>query len=886
MKKFFNVSLLISLLAFCGIVAGCVKQEDGTGDFSLSVKNVGADYVELFVTAPKALEMAYIVTEDAQLVTPAVLFATGTVVNVAPGQTLKITEGIWQDRDYYLYAVAKLDDANFSEKVVLDFKTKKYEFDEMITIVETYYDGYKVHITVPQATKDRGNVIRTGSMPLAWYNLMSSSKSVGDVGMQAVASNGNPYEGHMFTDSTYVWNDENVVLLDENGEPVYDEETGNMIDIHDPMVPGEPTIFFAGECRYGTPDEYNDVVGYTQPTRDSWSIPCYDRATQKWHGEFAYKEFKTKEPVLCDATVDIEIPEDEIGVTDAMIYFTMDKDVYSYFYMVLDNMTYNQILSTYLAGNEDYFQWFLTSYIAFYEWGVYPVTEDIAINAARNFSEPLTGGETYHVLATVFGDSEGGSQRFIHKEFKAKEKTKVAPVINVTAVPSSDPYTATFNVKVGPDSKGNVQPIMGAYWVCNYASEFEMMFNADYTYPILLKNLGWTFSSEEIAQINSEEGLTVSFSTLDGEVTRMAVYGCNDEYTFNVIDETNSAAWADYKSPMADKLPAVNSELFTQLEGDWTATATLKAMQQLEDESVVEYNVTHKSKINISASAPELPETLDPSVYDLYKKADGTGKSKEEVDGMFEELKELSDHFTEYRLQGQNRLLCNGFMDFDPTAVMNGVNRLEYRSPYDLFVATDYNSVDVAQLLYDFGPKWYLQVLEDGSVIVPFHSMYMPPLSNWAGYPFYVAGVGNGTAFYDANESYPGFPVEISSDLNTITIKPIVLTDGKQTQSYYMNALGIQPQTGELELLATVLTDIVLTRGWTEPAKSAAAVYAAPTSVEAVNANVPSVSIMKSMTDFEAKALPKHKFVEKANVVTKDMVDETSAKILRRLGIN
>ena len=882
MKKFFNVSLLISLLAFCGIIAGCVKQEDGTGDFSLSVKNVGADYVEVFVTAPKALEMAYIVTEDAQLVTPAVLFATGTVVNVAPGQTLKITDGIWQDRDYHLYAVAKLDDANFSEKVVLDFKTKKYEFDEMITIVETYYDGYKVHITVPQETKDRGNVIRTGSMPLAWYNLMSSSKSVGDVGMQAVASNGNPYEGHMFTDSTFVWNDENVVLLDENGEPVYDAETGEMIDIHDPMVPGEPTIFFAGECRYGTPDEYNAVVGYTQPTRDSWSIPCYDRKTQTWHGAFQYKEFFTKEPVPCDATVEIDIPEDEIGVTDAMIYFTMDDDAYSYFYMVLDDMTYNQILSTYLGGKEEWYQWFLTSYIAFYEWGVYPVTEDIAINAARNFSEPLTGGNTYHVLMTVFGDSDGASQRFVHKEFKAKEKTKVAPVIEVTPVESADPYTAAFNIKTAADSKGNVQPIMGAYWVCNYATEFEKMFNADYTYPSLLKNLGWTFTSEEIAAINSKDGLTLSFPTLDGEVTRMAVYGCNDEYTFNVIDETNTAAWADYKSPMADKLPAVNSDLFTQLEGDWTATATLKAMQKLEDESVVEYNVTHKSKINISASAPELPASLDPSVYDLYK-----GMSKDEVDGMFEELKELSDHFTEYRLQGQNRLLCNGFMDFDPTAAQNGVNRLEYRSPYDLFVATDYSSVSVAQLLYDFGPKWYLQVLEDGSVIVPFHSMYMPPMSNWPGYPFYVAGVGNGTAFYDANDAYPGFPVEISSDLNTITIKPIVLSDGKQNYSYYMNALGVQPQTGELELLATVLTDIVLTRGWTEPAKSAA-VYGAPASVEALDAgaSVPSVSIMKSMTDFEIKELPKHKFVEKANVVTKDMVDETSAKILRKLGVN
>ncbi len=887
MKKLFSLSLLVSLLAFCGILSGCNPKEEGVGDFSLTVKNVGADYVEISVTAPKTVEMAYILTEEAQLVTPAVLFATGTVVTVDPGQTLKITEGIWQDKEYHLYAVAKLDDANFSEKVVLDFKTKKYEFDEMITIVETYYDGYKVHITVPQETKDRGNVIRTGSMPLAWYNLMSSSKSVGDVGMQAVASNGNPYEGHMFTDSTFVWNDENVVLLDENGEPVYDAETGEMIDIHDPMVPGEPTIFFAGECRYGTPDEYNAVVGYTQPTRDSWSIPCYDRKTQTWHGAFQYKEFFTKEPVPCDATVEIDIPEDEIGVTDAMIYFTMDDDAYSYFYMVLDDMTYNQILSTYLGGREEWYQWFLTSYIAFYEWGVYPVTEDIAINAARNFSEPLTGGNTYHVLMTVFGDSDGASQRFVHKEFKAKEKTKVAPVIEVTPVESADPYTAAFNIKTAADSKGNVQPIMGAYWVCNYATEFEKMFNADYTYPSLLKNLGWTFTSEEIAAINSKDGLTLSFPTLDGEVTRMAVYGCNDEYTFNVIDETNTAAWADYKSPMADKLPAVNSDLFTQLEGDWTATATLKAMQKLEDESVVEYNVTHKSKINISASAPELPETLDPSVYALY-----SGKSKEEVDGMFEELKELSDHFTEYRLQGQNRLLCNGFMDFDPTAAQNGVNRLEYRSPYDLFVATDYSSVSVAQLLYDFGPKWYLQVLEDGSVIVPFHSMFMPPMSNWPGYPFYVAGVGNGTAFYDANDAYPGFPVEISSDLNKITIKPIVLSDGKQNYSYYMNALGIQSQTGELELLATVLTDIVLTRGWTEPAKSAAAVYAAPTCVEAVNVDgtpvveMPSVSIMKSMTDFEVKELPKHKFVEKANVVTKDMVDETSAKILRKLGVN
>ena len=42
---------------------------------------------------------------------------------------------------------------------------------------------------------------------------------------------------------------------------------------------------------------------------------------------------------------------------------------------------------------------------------------------------------------------------------------------------------------------------------------------------------------------------------------------------------------------------------------------------------------------------------------------------------------------------------------------------MTFRSPYDLFVAKNYNSVDVPMLVYDFGPKWFLEVLEDGSVV-------------------------------------------------------------------------------------------------------------------------------------------------------------------------
>ena len=891
MKNLLKLLVVTALCAFSCVFTGCQEKLKGN-EFSLSVKEAGADFITLAVTASKPMEIAYKVTTKAQLVTPAVLFKTGEVIEVADGDVIELREGIQQDTHYYIYAVARFDETTYSERISLEATTTKYEFNELITIVETYLDGYKAHITVPQETKDRNHAIRAGSMPLSWYYLMTSSKGQTTVDVQAIASNGNPYEGHMFTDSTIVLNDKNVILLDEKGNPVLDENN-EQIDIHDPIVPGEPTILIAGETYYGTPEDFNYVVGYTAPTMDSWSVPYFDPEKREWLGAFQKKEFFTKEPTLCDATVEIDIPEDEITVTDAMIYFEMSDDAYSYFYIVLDNSTYNQILSTYLNGNEDWYRWFLTSYIGFYEWGIFPETENIAVNAASSFVEPLTGGETYHVLVTVFGDEDGATQRFIHKTFKAKDKTKVAPVIDVTAIESSDPYSVTFNIKAGADSKGNVQPIMGAYWVCNYARDFELMFNADYTYATLLKNMGWTFSSEEIAQVNSPEGLTVTFPTLDGEVTRFAAYGCNDEYTFNVIDEEHTAGWADCKSPLAESVAPVSSELFTLLEGDWTASAKLRAMQQEPDGSILTYHVDHKSKINISASAPELPATLDESVYGLYAGTpEKPGKSKEEVDNMYEELKELSDLFTESRLVGQNRLLCSGFMDFDPAAPQLGVNRLEFRSPYDLFVATDYSSVDVSQLIYDFGPKWFLQIQEDGSVIVPFHSMMLPPMSNWPGYAFYTGGVADGMAFYDSNESYPGFPVEISDDLNTITIKPIVLNDGATDYYYYMNAIGVSQQGG-LEIISTVITDIVLKRGWTETAaaSSKVACSAPANSVTAINMDgsyvneLPKAVVCKSMTEFKAQELPSYTRKEKANVVTKEMVDETSAKILRKYNL-
>ena len=41
------------------------------------------------------------------------------------------------------------------------------------------------------------------------------------------------------------------------------------------------------------------------------------------------------------------------------------------------------------------------------------------------------------------------------------------------------------------------------------------------------------FTAEEIAKINSDEGLELAIASIDGETTRVAVLGYNDEYTPN-----------------------------------------------------------------------------------------------------------------------------------------------------------------------------------------------------------------------------------------------------------------------------------------------------------------------------------------------------------------
>lgn len=876
MKSLFKKLSFIALFgAFCGFATSCGPQETPTGvtgdEFAIEVKEVGADYVDILVSAPSSLEMAYMLSEEPVLTTPAVLFkegGKGTIINVNHGDVVRIKDGVVQDTEYHLYACAKLSAMEYSPILTETFTTRKYEFTETVTIVETYYDGFKVHVAVPEEVKAKGNVLRYGTTSLAMYN--KATQLYGTMDVDRLIGNGNVYGRYIKNDSTLVFNNDNIYERNPDGSYYVDPDTGEMWDIHDPIAPGEPCVFLVGEFEWAeTSQEIEDKVGYAG-WDPAYIIPLYDPQTDTWTGEFHKAEFRAKEPSLLEAEINIEVSD--ISPIDANIYIDVDDNVYQYIYAVMDMNTYNAMLG--LCGdNEDYVQWFLTSYLAVFELGCEPHFGDLEVNAASHFTEPLSAGEDYVIVLTALGDAEGTTQKFVKTEFTAAKATKPRPVIEVTAVPSDDPYLAAFNIKAGADSQGNVQPIIGAYWAANSPVQWQIMFKKGYTYETLLKG-NYHFSSEELALINSPEGLDVSIYTLDGETTRMAVYGYNDEYTFNVVDPV---AVADYTAPYAPAKPAVAGyeELVAQLEGEWTASATIQARMLVDGtaDQYETYRVDHKSKVVLSGAVEGAPDPVPAYVYECY-----SSKSKDEVDGMLEELDLLAQTFTENRLINQNRILASGFIDFD---YYTDPGRLDWRSPFDLFVATDYSSFDIPQLLYDFGPKWYLEVLEDGSVIVPFNSNTMPPMHNWPGYPYYVGAYDGGSyVFYDANEAYPGFPVEISQD--KIVIKPMEV----EGQLYYMNALGFSETavaTGTADIIP-ILSEIVLTRGWTEPAGTASvepvSVRASVRTIDGAAAEMPVVRKVKSVTRLVEPDV--HEVDDQVNLITSDKFDQVMTDAVNR----
>ena len=843
--------LLIAAIALMAgfAISSCTKDPNtpqGGGQntkIEVAVAEVTASGAIINVTTQNVKEFAY-VQRDTELPATAILqsdeFKT-KIENTTEVQTSTITlTGCEANKTYTLFFAFRLaDDTIYEEVKRVEFTTVSYG-DNVLNVVERMNDGFSVYIQVPEDVKARGNALRysTSSMPM--YNY---AKQQGSMEIDMLLYNAQQYTT---TDKLVIYDEYHSTERDQDGNLIYDEN-GNLTSatFADPKVPGEPGYFIVGE--YALMEDENErivlVDGEVMTVYDDsymdysiwwypagWSKgyynPMYDWAT--WYAELDSDEYdaekywtgyyerllvETLQPEIIENGV--EIKATDITPIDACISFKASEDIIQYCILVCTESEYETQILPLIENNEDYLRWFTGSYFAMMSFGIQMAYGDSELWLTDWFVDTKgMGGQTIRVLVAGLGNNEGTKQSFDTYTFTLPEVTLPKPEVVVTPIKSDDPYMVTFNIK-NPNPEN---AITEAYFACNYVREFDAILK-EYSYTSLLKGMGNPLDATAVGLINTPEGFNFTISSRENATTRLAVLGYNWEGSGNNPDDPNTKAVAEYTTPNANFPARVNSELFDKLQGEWVASAHMEnyvAVTDKDGNATGEYKFenagTYESAVTIMGGLP-YEENVPQEVYEIYRAA---GMSDDETEELYEELVELTQWYNA-RTRGFNRLLCIGYNFADPNYMLNMT-----ATPYDLFIASDYSTNKIEHMFYDFGPKWNFEIDADGSVWLPIDIEREYPLETFnfgLDYTFYMLAVGertylggdiintDGTTLIDAR-----FPVEVSADYNTITIKPIVYTDASGTTEYYYPCVA-QIQNGyATPLNPRVRGEVTLTR--------------------------------------------------------------------------
>ena len=819
----------------------------------LSVTTVGATEAVLNLHTGRISEYAWAVysEEPGTAPVPDVLFATGTVAACVDGDNEFTVSGLEGNANYTVYLAAKtVEDEYYDEVLTATFTTTDYT--EPLTVVETDYGSFRVHVMVPESVTSAGNALRYLVTDLFTYNMNKNGFMGVTPDAEFMASNGG---------LEYYIDKSQTMTFDNSEEQLY---------LHNFFVPGSPIVFKVGEFAWG---ESWSGEGYITPLFDYEGFfadpDAIANEANYWTGHHAETVVYLREPALLDAGVDVQM---DIQAVKGTITLTPDEEVYQYCVFVLDQATYEYMLS-YLDNDESNLQWFVTTENAFMN-GALSLSGNQVLQLSDIFYE-VPADSHFHLLITSMGDAEGTSQSFQHLEFDTTPKTLAAPVITVSPIggdESDDPFTVGFNIK----NTGSV-PVVSAAYNANYEREWQSLLEY-MDYSQILSSYGNAFSAAEVERINSEEGYNVYFNSVDGMATKIAVMGYNEEMTPNVVEEGGSAV-AVQSTPYQPAGERVESALFDELPGDWTMTAEVSQHDYYNGEYTSLGSMA--TKVTVYNGINDYPETLPENVYELYP-----DMSKDEVDALYEEFKLEAEAFNA-KVRGQNRLLCLGFgyEEDSPYPLYSA------QTPYELFCNPDYSGYDVASLFYDFGPKWYLEVAADGSVTAPFNSVTMSPLTAWTyNGSYYLAGNNPDAGYLTVNYEYDGgyavpvdaaFPVEVSSGRETVSVNPLMLLpEGyEEAQPFYPNAV-MESTYGASIGGYRIDSGLTLTKGWngSEDAASATA------SVKGGNGSAPALSPMydvrsasvarpKSRTVVPESAKVKYGEVE-INVLTLDKFKE------------
>lgn len=883
MKKFLRLATLLFAFAAIGFVS-CEDPNEGFGSDGVGIiaktLSTAPSSATLEVKTSGLSRIAWLAkrtdTAQGEVTTPmpVIIFQTGSQMEVTNGTHTVEVKNLEANGTYNIYLVGEVAATeDLTQDVVVVEGVVTTDFSEAFRVHSVHYRGFSIDVKVPESVKKEDHLIKWGASDLYLYNKnrYDAKGLMSDAQIINTNDKDSAYGQFFFNEST---------TLHLNEEDSYRRNPDGSIDketyLYESLVPGQPEVVILGEFEFA-----ESLVGwgwgYYEPLFDNgaWSSAVAMNGsapvdeTPYWDGLYINETVMVQAPEkLDDSMLDVTI---ERRTDDAMITVKADKSLEAVFIMILDDeqhaVAYRNLGETY-----DHFQWFATSLVGAMEGAtaIYnpkdPKLNGVIRTALSEYLINVSQTSHYWVyIVGAKGDVDGDGypdyhhQVCWHDDFDLLPRTKPAPELVVEALEPEKPNTALYRVfcPTGDATKGYYMSNYEKEWLSSGMTAQQLIDNYSVTDPY------FAFTATDIDKINGLDGgngLVLEFISRPNENYHFAAMIANDEGTRTYSDKV---VCRTYEAPVEQ----VESEYFESLKGEWTGSATVRYKKlrddiDLEDESLTDAEKyeekvkTHTCTITVGDT--EYPEVLPESVYETYEKL-GIG-DRNKVDGYYADLTSAIDLFNETNRQ-QNRILMNGF-NFAGEMLAN-LPYFNYQSPYDLFTSTEYNGMSNEMPVYDFGPKWFIEVMADGSLGVPFNTEYFAPMGSWcfdsflglqeiymiAYEPTTPMAVGYLTGSEGAVTGY--FPVEVSEDGNTLTVKPFIYNDGSKEYKFYPNVGvygGIDPETygPAYSMSIAIISEITLTRG-----ASSAAAAMAPARTEA-----PVVEQVESMNEIKTSRRP------------------------------
>ena len=760
MRKLYQCLFLLSTFALAGVLWSCSDdndEPDPNGDGTvLEVEAPASDAV--FATSVtfklktkgaesyvyKAVEGANAAEPD-PVVTYAEAQENGEVVTVTGDTDEATVTGLEGSKTYTVFFVFKVG----SEYKIYSQVINTPKYSQMVTILKSDMFSITFHVEVPEDVYYSVGFISRENYET--YKMIYGRQDVDFVTYNGVMQDPR-FKGPR-----------NITI--ENGANGYIGALNEKqyAEYADPYVihPGTGYVLFVSQCAEdGTTDDYSDIKDNGGGDDDSGvllsSLPNIKEYTEEkptsevidFTGLYAKTMLFSQQAKKGEGTVNVTI--DRLTEQTALITYTPSDDILQYAVAMIDDANLEEELT--IIGGEDGLQASALLYGS-------------VLDGVQQLAYSLQKDHTYTVCIVGLYNETGDIQSF-QKVSGIKPIVSDNPAVEfqVTPLKIENPYQVGFNIKA-PN-----KDCFAFKYLFNYTKDWWPQLNSlegddlEANIASMIANYGQGVNNADILnQINSSEGFDLVFSSMDDTESWLVLESYNsDEKTKLFYDGNN------YKVSAAPLVPEehVNSELFQRLQGNWMATMTKNGAA-----TPVSVPVT-------IAVSPKTVSVLPDDVKDklvAYFMENGSSKEQAEknVLSYFNEYKEKAAYYTK-KYEGQNWMVATGFT-YDK-------NYSLFASSWDLFQSTEYSAFNTDELFRDYGPKMFFKIAkgendkDEVTVVTTRYQdngmdyyRYIDPVADWRGslylYAFNPASAGS---FYMAD-----FPVEISDDMSTISIKSI-----------------------------------------------------------------------------------------------------------------